>query len=345
MTTPSGSRSPLLEELKCSWLSATGKTFARTEARLLRSAAIVLALSFAQLLKSTDMMTDWGRTTISARQAQVINVSERPPHARTLLGIFSTRDPSGFAARQRHRAHFRSWNRVSTNHLVCSLSEWKRQLELRSMSSCSLVYVFVIGAAGNKSDKEAPAVNVDGARPTLAHRSAGEGADNPIEPKELADTILLNIRENSDEGKAQTWLKYSTLMVEKHDIDYIAKFEQGLNLDIEKYFEFSDRRLRPAPYNKGVFGGALRDKAFWKELPRSDVADVNRTDTLFFDNFHGHYYMEGTYTIPARGYRGQAESSHHIAPLGRRNVHHESRSGKVYGGRIGEKQLLVLRWF
>jgi hypothetical protein len=193
-----------------------------------------------------------------------------PPRARVLLGIFS--HETALAARDEYRARLESWQGLDRRYknAICSWTEFRDD----DSGQCELIYTFVIGGA---NETDAPTENVGGNRTMLVNRSTFESVD----------TIWLNVRENTDEGKAQTWLKYSTELAEKHDIDYVAKCEQDSFLHIQKYFEFSDQRLRPAPYNQAVFAGALRDKTLWKKFPRGNVKEVWRTEKLFRISFHG----------------------------------------------------------
>jgi hypothetical protein len=254
--------------------------------RTLLLATIMFALSFVQLMLSSKIV--WDLSTLSpAESNQANNVLSRPPQVRVLLGIFSTNDPSGRIVRQRHRENFERWNshqRAPTR--VCSWSEW--QLEAGEMSSCALIYTFVIGAAGNDSDFNVPSVIDDDRRPMLADRSASSALSS--EPDDLT---LLNIRENVHEGKSQTWLKYASKIADQMGLEYVAKSDPQSWLNLAEYFAFANQRLRPPPYNAGTMAGGLRDKAFWKH-----IRDRNETERLRFEgdfdrNFLFHLYMSG----------------------------------------------------
>jgi hypothetical protein len=204
----------------------------------------------------------------------------RPLGARVLLGIFSKYD--SFRFQQEYRAIVQHWK--SDAHYgpaICPLSEF---LMLPNEDSrCELIYTFVVGAG----DVEAPTQVSSSERPMLSNRSAmPEGWFG------FNDTTLLNIRENANEGKAQTWLRYASQVAQNYGIEYVAKCEHTSSLDIPKYFRFADRRLLPAPYNKGLFAGSMRDKHFWKQSLKGEVKEVRLTDKHFWWIHRARFYME-----------------------------------------------------
>ena len=71
-----------------------------------------------------------------------------------------------------------------------------------------------------------------------------------------------------NEGKSQTWFYFGSKLAAQFNksatpIDYIVKFDSDSILKLHEFLEFVDTRLPPAPYNKNVFAGSLRDKGPW----------------------------------------------------------------------------------
>jgi hypothetical protein len=217
----------------------------------------------------------------------VTQPSHRPRHARVLLGIFSAKD--SLKSRDEYRVLLEFWRTHDRRygHSICSFAEFQRQANGGNGVLCELVYSFVIGASESSDGVEAPTEIASDERPLLVNLSTmTEGWS------EFNDTTPLNIRENVNEGKAQTWLRYASQVAKEYEFDYVAKCEAASFLDIPSYFRFSDRRLLPAPYNRGVFAGAMRDKRFWKNSIRGNVPEVWKADKHFFWQHRARFYME-----------------------------------------------------
>jgi hypothetical protein len=99
-----------------------------------------------------------------------------------------------------------------------------------------------------------------------------------------------------NEGKSQTWMKAGAQIAEEYDLDYIVKCDADSMLHLHEFFRFAYKNMPPAPYNKHVYVGALRDKAYW---PRhATEADRNRYESYFGNNFEGvHLYVAGQFYI------------------------------------------------
>jgi hypothetical protein len=217
-----------------------------------------------------------------------IDPRRRPQRARVLLGIFSTKDD--IDSRNQYRAMFQFWKSRDCryHHAICSFSEYQQELKRRKVSQCELIYSFVIGVGQAFNGTEAPTEITNDERPLLVNRSAMKDWE------EFDDTTLLNIRENTNDGKAQTWLRYASRVAEDHDFEYVAKCEQTAYLDIRKYFRFADLRLLPQPYDWDLLAGALRDRSFWTvHPPTRGGADV---EEYMARNFEGHLYIESKCT-------------------------------------------------
>ena len=95
-----------------------------------------------------------------------------------------------------------------------------------------------------------------------------------------------------NEGKSQTWMKAGAEIAAEYDLDYVVKFDADSILHLHEFFRFAYKNLPPAPYNKHMYVGALRDKAYW---PRhATEAERIRYESYFGNNFEGvHLYVAG----------------------------------------------------
>jgi hypothetical protein len=86
-----------------------------------------------------------------------------------------------------------------------------------------------------------------------------DGEDDDVE----SDVTLLNIRENMNEGKSQTWFSYAETLATSHGIHYLVKTDTDTVIFLDKYFDFVDQHLYPAPYNRYILAGYFVDKWWW----------------------------------------------------------------------------------
>jgi hypothetical protein len=73
----------------------------------------------------------------------------------------------------------------------------------------------------------------------------------------------LNIRENMEDGKSQSWLKYAAHVAEIYGVTYVGKMDEDSILKRETLFEFISARLPPPPYNQGLLAGVMAAKSGW----------------------------------------------------------------------------------
>ncbi|GKY92954.1 hypothetical protein MPSEU_000264300 [Mayamaea pseudoterrestris] len=182
--------------------------------------------------------------------AAAVSVSEpatggRP---RVLIGIFTKDSPSEQRCRHRQRKLLRS------HPHVCSLDHY---IHGGQPSDCHLLYTFVVGGNPNVSTEL-----VDDSRPmVLSHTNNPhryEGKDM-LEP----DVTLLNIKENMNDGKSQTYFAWAGKLAKKYNIDYVVKQDTDTILYLDKFFAFVDNMLPPAPYNRNILAGSVVDKVWW----------------------------------------------------------------------------------
>eukprot|EP00934_Nitzschia_sp_Nitz4_P000377 Nitzschia sp. Nitz4//scaffold94_size78252//7855//9015//NITZ4_005457-RA/size78252-augustus-gene-0.69-mRNA-1//-1//CDS//3329560347//377//frame0 len=190
-----------------------------------------------------------------------------PRTATALLGIFSSNDIQGQAQRQYYRNMFREM----AENRVCSLGAWNDQ--------CIWTYTFLVG------------------KDTSNTRTAAS------EEKDL-DVTELNCVDQEGLKKALAAIRFvSKTMQEKPSIDYYIKVGADTLLQMDKFFQFVESHLWPAPFHKGIFGGALRDKAMWdpkshretlgamsSETQEMRLTPVSETDLPRIEGFWGNEY-------------------------------------------------------
>lgn len=227
-----------------------------------------------------------GTTTAAASTAAARTVPDRlrfgaPRHSgrlRVLVGVLSADFFNDQVYRKRHRALFQLWN----DERVCSLPEFKSK-PIGERYVCQLIYTFVIGA-----NPKAPPQLVDGSRPMEVVRPITGLSKDLNEP----DMTLLNIRENMNEGKSQTWMHYGAQIAEEYDLDYVAKCDADSMFHLHEFFHFAYKNMPPAPYNSMLYIGALRDKAYWPK--HQTEPERIRYESYFGNNFEGvHLYVAG----------------------------------------------------
>lgn len=198
---------------------------------------------------------------------------------RILVGILSADFYNDSVYRKRHRELFKLWN----DPRVCSLPDFKQRTVVER-DVCEFIYTFVIGA-GNETT---PTELLDDSRPMEVERPI-KGITKDLNKD---DVTLLNIKENMNEGKSQTWIKYASEIAEQYNIDYVAKCDADTIFHLHEFFHFAYKNMPPSPYNKGMFIGALRDKAYW---PRHTTDEERvRYESYFGKYFEGvHLYIAG----------------------------------------------------
>lgn len=94
-----------------------------------------------------------------------------------------------------------------------------------------------------------------------------------------------------NDGKSETFFYFASVVMKKHGFDYAMKCDADAMLHLHDYFLFAHNHLPPAPYNVNIFGGSLRDKAYW---PKTKPEELARKESYFGNEFEGvHLYMAG----------------------------------------------------
>lgn len=100
---------------------------------------------------------------------------------------------------------------------------------------------------------------------------------NLLDESKEGDLVLLNIRENMNQGKSFTWLYYASNYLSGHlGIDYIGKMDTDTLISMKSYFQFHEKFLFPTPMNANTLVGHFLDKKIiWR------VNKLEREETYF----------------------------------------------------------------
>jgi hypothetical protein len=126
---------------------------------------------------------------------------------------------------------------------ICSLSDVQKQKV--PLEDCQLVYAFFLGA---NPDGPTELVNPNATFPITVENAMIEEED----------VVFLNIRENLEDGKSQTWFKYASMVAEEFPVDFIAKVDSDALLFTPAFLDFAKRRL--TRHKEYVYGGITMDK-------------------------------------------------------------------------------------
>jgi hypothetical protein len=260
----------------CALLAFHFHTCSRSDLAAPRQSTTTAALpttNMAWPMRTTTEPLPAATTTHQAHEQSLL-----PKHRlRVLLGIFTADLESEEKMRQRHRDLFALWN----DDRVCVLHEFQTQSPGQKRERCELVYTFVMGANPHATTELVD----DSLRPMLVSRPiAGVGRD--INDPGI---LLLNIRENMNDGKSQTWLYYGAQLAQQYDLDYVIKCDSDTVLSLHDFFRFAYVNLPPAPYNSNMLVGIPWSKSDWGSSDRTD-----ETERHFRDYYNGvHIYAAG----------------------------------------------------
>lgn len=206
-----------------------------------------------------------------AQNEEATNDNNLPPF-RILLGIFSVEKDK--ERRDLIRNTYLSFPKfldqrnittIPMRHArICSLDDyWHKTIS--EPEQCQILYTFVLGAA---KEPQAP----------VEYLHLNPGRNMTVDLSTIfdaeADTTYLNIRENMDFGKTNTWFKYAaTQLPNELDIDIIGKVDTDCIIYPEKLMDEMESRMKKDTL---VYGG-----------------DV-------IDNDKGHHYMQGGFYFLSR---------------------------------------------
>ncbi|KAL3940063.1 MAG: hypothetical protein SGBAC_005319 [Bacillariaceae sp.] len=177
------------------------------------------------------------------------NITTYNGSARILVGIFTT-NLKQLERKQRNmirKAYLSAYKKSETPNRICSLQDMlKKKVK---PDECQFAYTFVVGA-----NSSAPTEQVDTDDLDLI-AIPRDKMENP-EP----DMLYLNIRENMNNGKTETWFRYASLIVE-HDLyfDYMAKMDTDTILFPYPLFRKMEKWPK-YPNNRRIYGGEYNVK-------------------------------------------------------------------------------------
>ena len=245
--------------------------------------------------QSAEKVIDSGASTASSgsaihSNAQSTNDNNTPRRSRTLMGIFSSDSYNDATYRSRHR---KLLNEIWKDSRTCSVHDFLLMEDEAKRQQCQLLYTFIIGGS---PEEDAPTERLEDTPtspltlPQMEKPMRADVNDN--------DVTLLNIRENMNEGKSQTFFYYASTIMDRYQntatpIEYAMKLDADAILHLHDFFLFAHEHLPPTPWNVNIFTGALRDKAGWaKDMhPQADLA---RYESYWGNEFDGvHLYLAG----------------------------------------------------
>ena len=219
----------------------------------------------------------------------------RHKRLRVLMGIFTYDSRLQLPYRRQFRKLFGVFPKYNDTR-VCSLHDFEHAASDEIRYECQFIYTFVVG--GLKKDNARTELVDDSA--DILMPAENVRFQRTQELRESNDVTYLNIRENMNDGKSQTWFKFATTMMEKWDLDYAGKMDTDSLPYLDKFFNWAYVYLPPPPYNSGILAGVPIDKIWWSRNKAQINQDVNED---FFKESYGkvlHLYAAGQCYIISR---------------------------------------------
>jgi hypothetical protein len=171
------------------------------------------------------------------------------------------------------------YKHTTTPNRICSLVDVLNgivSLDDVQDGACVITYVFFVG--GN------PSGPTELMKPNSSYPILIDGNDDFSDE---GDIISLNIKENLEDGKSQTWFKYASMVVKENpSFDYIVKVDSDTLVFPPTFLDIMYRRLPRRPDNQRVYGGLPHDK---------DACDPKVNDTHSCPlHLKGGLYMAGS---------------------------------------------------
>jgi len=192
-----------------------------------------------------------------------INYRRRP---KILLSIFTMDSPLEAERRSTIRRTYLSYfqrrynNDTLEQDTICSLPSALNNTHL--WERCQLVYVFVIGGNAsapedmvntfNRNNFDQQPLRVE-SFPLLEEPASLDGRRE----MENDDIVFLNLKENMNDGKSQSWFLYATQLASERNMifDYIAKMDSDTLFVPDVFMDTCFRHLPIFPNNAQIFGG------------------------------------------------------------------------------------------
>lgn len=171
-----------------------------------------------------------------------VHIEKKPLPTTFLLGIFS------YSAGENRRKYIRETYLSIEDERICKLDEFIRQTKENPLTrKCMVPYTFVMGGGGYDRPKDH-----NDFEPLTKDTDKMGNADPD------GDCTYLNIKENMEDGKSPSFLKWAANLATEYGIDYIGKLDDDSFLQPKLLFRLLEEDLPPAPYNTRIYGGATR---------------------------------------------------------------------------------------
>lgn len=155
-----------------------------------------------------------------------------------LWGIPSTEDEAG--RRQVVRETYLSFYKETNEpNRICALTDL--QNHIIPFEDCQIAYVFFLGGNPNGPTE---LVKPNASFPIVMDTS-----------KDEQDVVFLNIKENLEDGKSQTWLKYASMVHQEFPFDYVTKVDSDTIVFTPAFLQFAENSIPHRPNNELIYGG------------------------------------------------------------------------------------------
>jgi Galactosyltransferase len=157
------------------------------------------------------------------------------PKVRYLFGILTATGEKEKIRRRVIRSTYLSFYKqqyvgypLGDENVICSIQELRQdfhsQQKRHKYPDCQIVYTFV-AAAGDPRSAPTERMHHNHKDPFTLQSAPEHSNMSSWFNNETDDITYLNIKENMNEGKSQTWFKYGVMVAAQLGIDYIAKLD------------------------------------------------------------------------------------------------------------------------
>jgi Galactosyltransferase len=218
---------------------------------------------------------------------------------RVLMGVFTMDKLLQMPYRRQFRKLFDVFPTYNDTR-VCSLYDFCMAPNDEIRYQCQFIYTFVVGGLKSDHNIRTELLHESPSTPFVMPRKESKEHIRSKDLKFNNDVTFLNIQENMNEGKSQTWFAYATKIMKQYDLDYVGKMDSDSLPYFDKFFDWARISLPPPPFNTGILAGAPVDKMWWTGT-KKQLADDSREE--YFKSKYGkvmHLYAAGQCYIMSR---------------------------------------------